>query len=52
MENFIPNTNTIIKEDFNCPISEEINVKQYNVLIDSDFMNNQVYLNMGYDHNR
>lgn len=52
MENFIPNPNTIIKEDFNCPISEEINVKQYNVLIDSDFMNNQVYLNMGYDHNR
>ena len=52
MENFIPSTNTIIKQDFNCPISKEINVKQYNVLIDSDFMNNQVYLNMGYDHNK
>lgn len=47
---FVPKSYSPKNKDYNCAISDEINVKVYNTLIDSDFETNQVYLNLGYDN--
>lgn len=49
---YVPDETKPFKANYDCPISDQINVKQYNVTIDADSENNQVYLNLGYDHNR
>lgn len=48
---FIPKETKPFYTEYDCPISDQINVKKYNVIIDSDIENDQVYLNLGYDHN-
>ena len=44
----------IIKKPFNttydCPMPEELNIKKYNILIDSDPIDNHIYLDLGYDN--
>lgn len=34
---------------YDCPMPEELNIKKYNILIDSDPVDNQIYLELGYD---
>lgn len=52
IKSFIPSETKPFTANYNCPISDQINVKQYNVIIDADIENNQVYLNLGYDKNK
>lgn len=50
-ELFVPKDIKPFHTDYDCPISEEINVNKYNITIDGDVENNQIYLNLGYDNN-
>lgn len=50
-ELFVPKDIKPFHTDYKCPISKEINVNKYNITIDGDVENNQIYLNLGYDNN-
>ena len=50
-ELFVPRDIKPFHTDYKCPISKEINVNKYNITIDGDVENNQIYLNLGYDNN-
>ena len=45
---YLPKEKKPFKVSYDCPLSEELNVKEYNVLIDSDPVENQIYINLGY----
>ena len=47
---YLPKEKKPFKVSYDCPLSEELNVKEYNVLIDSDPVENQIYINLGYDN--
>lgn len=49
---FIPSPIKPFTTNYNCPISEDINVRKYNVTIDGDTENDRVYMNLGYDGKR
>lgn len=48
--NYVPKTITPYHKDIKCAISEKIDTKNYNVTIDSDPVENMVYLELGYDN--
>ena len=48
--NYVPKTITPYHKDIKCAISEKIDTKNYNVTIDSDPVENIVYLELGYDN--
>ena len=47
---YIPKQNKPYNTRYKCPISKEKKIKKYSIIIDGDFENNQVYLNLGYDN--
>lgn len=47
--NFIPEKNLPLIQYIKCPVSKEIKVDKYKVLSDGDFINNTIYLELGYD---
>lgn len=48
--NYVPKTIAPYHKDIKCAISEKIDTKNYNVTIDSDPVENMVYLELGYDN--
>lgn len=48
--NYVPKTITPYHKDIKCAISEKIDTENYNVTIDSDPVENIVYLELGYDN--
>lgn len=48
--NLVPKVKNPFISEYDCPISEELNIQKYNVIIDSDPINDQVYLDLGYDN--
>ena len=47
--NFVPEKIIPMTRHINCPVSEEIKVNKYKVLTDGDFINDTIYLELGYD---
>lgn len=47
----VPKKISPLLQHIKCPISEQINVDKYKVLSDGDFINNIIYLELGYDDN-
>ena len=48
-DNFLPKIKRPFTDTYDCPMQEELNIKKYNVTIDSDPINNYIYLDLGYD---
>lgn len=48
-DNFLPKIKRPFTDTYDCPMQEELNIKKYNVTIDSDPINNHIYLDLGYD---
>lgn len=48
-DNFLPEIKRPFTDTYDCPMQEELNIKKYNVTIDSDPINNYIYLDLGYD---
>lgn len=46
---FVPEKIIPMTRHINCPVSEEIKVNKYKVLTDGDFINDTIYLELGYD---
>lgn len=46
---FVPEKIIPMTRHINCPVSEEIKVDKYKVLTDGDFINDTIYLELGYD---
>lgn len=49
-KNYVPEIKKPFVTTYDCPIPEELNIKKYNVIIDSDPIDNHVYLDLGYDN--
>lgn len=47
--NFVPNKIIPLTRYIKCPVSEEIKVDNYKILTDGDFINDTIYLELGYD---
>lgn len=47
--NLVPVVKNPFINTYDCPISEELNINKYNVTIDSDPIDNHIYLDLGYD---
>lgn len=47
---YVPEIKKPLAITYDCPIPEELNIKKYNILIDSDPIDNHVYLDLGYDN--
>lgn len=48
-ENYVPEVKKPFVTTYDCPIPEELKIKNYNIIIDSDPVDNRVYLELGYD---
>ena len=48
--NYLPKIKKPFSVKYDCPMPEELNIKKYDILIDSDPIDNQIYLELGYDN--
>ena len=49
-DNYLPKIKKPFSVKYDCPMPEELNIKKYDILIDSDPIDNQIYLELGYDN--
>lgn len=48
--NYVPTVKNPFTNTYDCPMPEELNIKKYNITIDSDPIDNHIYLDLGYDN--